>query len=105
MDQGQPNGDSEKEVEYRKTGMTLDAWMAEVDEVTPSPGVRAGKVNEALMEHDFTQWDLACFGAEYIGAIALGLGDDELEEAAKKLLRRLYTLHYNGMPQALGEKL
>lgn len=100
MDSGQTNGDTENKVE------SLEDWMKRIDEKIPSPNVRASRVNAALMSAgDFTPWDLCCFGAETCGAMALALDDEEFTEAAKKLLNRLYTLHYNGMPQALGEKL
>lgn len=84
---------------------TLEQWMNEIDKTLASPKSRAGRVNQVLIDsgEDLTQWDLACFGAEFVGAMALGLQDEDFLTAAKTLLRRLYTLHYNGMPQALGE--
>lgn len=57
------------------------------------PSERAKRVYEYLASSGkFTNWDLVCFGAEYIGSMVGSL--PWLETAAKDLVRLVYLAHY-----------
>lgn len=77
----------------------LESIIEKVDETMPSPAERAHAVQQALIVHDFSNWDCVCFAIEYLGALAPAL--PWLEEDVKKVLpairninRLIYTQHY-----------
>jgi hypothetical protein len=83
--------------------------IANVDLLWFSPQERAERVwallqagCEALGEPLPPRWDLACFNAEALGKLALGLADAELTERVRDTLRWIYTAHYNHPRDILG---
>lgn len=87
--------------------------MRRIDELYYSPSERAGdvwtliaQVTAYLLSKDKeapTQWDLLCFAVEYIGSMALTMGDPPFLEKAMELSRHFYSIHYSNPSEIYGE--
>jgi hypothetical protein len=69
------------------------AHIEDVDERVTTPDRRALHVFNVLKKYDFTDWDIVCFCANYLGLQANSTLPYLMPEA-KILTQKVYTLHY-----------
>lgn len=69
--------------------------IARVNKDEHGPSQRAARVYSFLRTHPgFTNWDVICFAAEYLGAQSITPSLDWLQAPTRDLIRAIYTAHY-----------